>query len=288
MQHIHLRYLRASTPLFLFALLGLVTLSLGCGKSPIEPAGVKPVPMTLKSVSIGLGAARPLATARTAAFTAADTETIHVDQSDVVLTRALLVVRDVRFIIDGAYDDDDSTGMGGDMMSLFHFAAADTDTTWEDDDDDMGAIIFRGPFVIDLLSRSESSLDTKMVMPGTYHHVQGHLRALHEGDAAATPDLSFLIGATVYLEGEVLGEGGGPFSYEERIDNEFQIRGAFTVEADTPATSFIAFDLGRWLQGQDGRFLDPRVEENHQWIEWAIRHSIKFSIDEDHDGQMDD
>jgi len=60
------------------------------------------------------------------------------------------------------------------------------------------------------------------------------------------------------------------------------------VEADAPATSFLTFDVSRWLTGGNGQFLDPRVEESHKWIEQAIRHSIKFGIDEDHDGEIDD
>jgi hypothetical protein len=154
--------------------------------------------------------------------------------------------------------------------------------------DEGEAVTFRGPFVLDLLNHSGAALDTMMVSPGDYHHVQGHLQALHDGDAAATPDLSFLIGSTVYLEGTIDGEGGGPFTFHARIDDEFQIRGRFTVEANTPATAFITFDPDFWLLDRDGHFLDPRNPDNLQAIESAIRHSIKVGMDEDHDGEMDD
>jgi hypothetical protein len=149
-------------------------------------------------------------------------------------------------------------------------------------------IIFRGPFVIDLLSHASEELDTKMVPAGVYRRVQGHLRALHAGDGVATAELASMVGSTVWLEGTIGGEGGGPFSFLARIDNEFQIRGAFTVEAETPATGFITFDLSKWLQDRDGHFLDPRSAENLNAIKSAIRHSIKVCMDEDHDGEMDD
>ncbi|HYR68453.1 MAG TPA: hypothetical protein VER77_01100, partial [Candidatus Dormibacteraeota bacterium] len=73
-----------------------------------------------------------------------------------------------------------------------------------------------------------------------------------------------------------------------RIDNEFQIRGKFTVQADTPATAFIVFDVSQWLRGRDGAFLDPRVLENDRAIRSAIRHAIKVGMDKDHDGHIDD
>jgi len=97
-----------------------------------------------------------------------------------------------------------------------------------------------------------------------------------------------LIASTVYLKGTVSGDGGGPFTYQARIDNEFQIRGKFTVPTDTRATAFITFDLSRWLRGRDGAFLDPRLPENDQLIRSAIRHSIKVGMDENHDGECDD
>ncbi|HKW50586.1 MAG TPA: hypothetical protein VJQ53_02540, partial [Candidatus Eisenbacteria bacterium] len=98
----------------------------------------------------------------------------------------------------------------------------------------------------------------------------------------------FLVGSTVYLTGTVDGEGGGPFTYQARIDNEFQIRGKFTVQTGTPATAFIVFDLSTWLRGRDGAFLDPRLPENDEAIRSAIRHSVKAGMDRDHDGEIDD
>jgi hypothetical protein len=169
---------------------------------------------------------------------------------------------------------------------------ADTLGTGETDgaregDDDNGQVRFKGPFVIDLLSGHAERLDMQMVMPGDYRRVQGHLRALREGDEDATEHAE-LVGSTVLLEGTIGGEGGGDFSYLARIDNEFQIRGAFTVDEETPATAFVTFDLARWLADRDGHFLDPRDDANDQAIKSAIRHSIKVGMDVDHDGEMDD
>ena len=256
----------------------------GCSSNKVT-APVKPVPLTLQAFGVGgahgAGSPSPSPAGRTPyAATAA------VDPLPVTFTKALLVVRDVRFkLAEGA--DTDSMNADGEIGD-----GDDQDSTGihEGDDDSgegEGAILFRGPFVIDLLAQSAESLDTELVPPGDYHSVQGHLRALRASDWNAS-QFDFLIGSTVYLAGTVDGEGGGPFTYQARIDNEFKIRGKFTVQSDTPATAFIVFDISRWLRGRDGAFLDPRVAENDMAIRSAIRHSIKVGMDDNHDGDIDD
>ena len=116
---------------------------------------------------------------------------------------------------------------------------------------------------------------------------QAIARALHGEDGPAATYAS-LVGATILLEGTIDGEGGGPFLYSARIDNEFMIRGDFVVLAETPATAFLVFDLSRFLTGREGQFLDPRVTENDLLIKQAIRHGIKVGMDDDHDGEIDD
>jgi hypothetical protein len=141
--------------------------------------------------------------------------------------------------------------------------------------------------VLDLLTGHAARLDTVMVQPGDYARIQGHLRMLRASDLDAA-DFPGLVGSTVWLEGTIDGEGGGPFAYLARIDDEFMIRGGFHVDTATPATAFITFDITKWLRGRDGRFLDPRVAENAFAIKRAIRHSIKVCMDDDHDGRIDD
>ena len=270
-------------PLRIGALLaGAVLLLAAAGCSNTKPTAPKSnlVPLTLATQASGAGSFRAISNAGALTLATAQNDTVNV-----TFSKAFLVVRDVRFILPELGDQEDSTGTG-DSLNL--------SMAWGDDDsipdmeDEGGSVTFRGPFVLDLLSHTAASLDTMMVPPGDYHHVQGHLQALHDGDAAATPDLSLLIGSTVYLEGTIDGEGGGPFTFQARIDDEFQIRGHFTVAADTPATAFITFDPDLWLLGRDGHFLDPRNPDNLQAIKSAIRHSIKVGMDEDHDGKMDD
>ncbi|HKO22551.1 MAG TPA: hypothetical protein VJX91_07840 [Candidatus Eisenbacteria bacterium] len=243
----------------------------GCGSDSVS--GPKQVPLTVKAMGTGAASAN-LASGLTlhSAYSAA------AESIPVTFTKALLVVRDVRFHFeDGTLDtlgddgDMDSTGSQGDSIG-----------EGEDDDHEGGMVTFRGPFVLDLLSQSAESLGTQLVPPGDYDRVQGHLRALRASDwnAGGYP---FLVGATVYLEGLVQGDGGGPFTYQTRIDNEFMIRGRFTVAPGSPATAFISFDVSKWLM-KDGAFLDPRIADNGMWIEWAIRHAIKVDMDEDHDG----
>ena len=236
------------------ALLLAIALS-GCGGHATSP--VKPVPLTLQAASVG-GATQRFTTPALSAPSATDT-------IPVTFTQALLVVRDVRFVFEGD----------------------DADTLDVDDADGGGQARFRGPYVIDLLAGAAESLDTEMVLPGDYDRVQGHLLALRAEDGPASTHSS-LVGATVLLEGTIDGEGGGPFLYSARIDNEFMIRGDFVVLAETPATAFIVFDLSRFLIGREGQFLDPRVTENDFLIKQAIRHGIKVGMDDDHDGEIDD
>jgi hypothetical protein len=237
----------------------------GCGGHATAP--VKPVPLTLQAAGVG-GATQRFTTSALLAPSATDT-------IPVTFTQALLVVRDVRFVLGG----DDADTLGADEEGL-------SDGN-DDNSDDGGQARFRGPYVVDLLAGTAQSLDTEMVLPGAYERVQGHLRALHDGDGPASAHSS-LIGSTILLEGTIGGEGGGPFVYSARIDNEFMIRGDFTVAAETPATAFLVFDLPRFLTGREGRFLDPRVIENDLAIKQAIRHAIKIGMDDDHDGEIDD
>ena len=279
MFRIDLRVVAVPSPGALLAGAILLVAAAGCSTNKVTgPA--KPVPLTIQGMGIG-GANRAGSPSAPLASGAAAV----VDPLPVTFTKALLVVRDVRFkLTEGAETDsmDESDDLGD--------ADDPNDSTGvherDDDDEGEGAVVFRGPFVIDLLAQSAESLDTELVPPGDYRRVQGHLRALRAGDWNAS-QFDFLVGSTVYLTGTVEGDGGGPFTYQARIDNEFQIRGKFTVQTDTPATAFIVFDISRWLRGRDGAFLDPRLPENDTAIRSAIRHSIKVGMDRDHDGDID-
>jgi len=214
------------------------------------------VPLTLKSQAIGSATVRALRSLQAASLAAADSDSSHVD---VTLTRALLVVRDVRFKSSGEGDEgegpeNENDSLGEAENDSLGDGEADDDSTHAEE----GGVVFRGPFILDILSHHADVLDTKLVPPGLYEKVQGHLQALHAGDPAATPDLSFLIGSTVFLEGTISGDGGGPFTYQARIDDEFIIHGTFTLASDSPATAFLVFDLNRMLVDREGRFLDPR------------------------------
>jgi len=250
------------TPPIVAGVLLLALALAGCGGHPTSP--VKPVPLTLQAAGVG-GAAQRFTTPALGAPSATDT-------IPVTFTQALLVVRDVRFVFEGDDEADDTDTLGVDEEGL---------------GGDGGQARFRGPYVVDLLAGTAQALDTELVLPGAYRRVQGHLRALRGEDGPASA-YSSLIGSTIRLEGTIDGEGGGPFAYSARIDNEFMIRGDFSVLAETPATAFLVFDLSRFLTGREGQFLDPRVAENDTSIEQAIRHAIKIGMDDDHDGEIDD
>src|SRR2546426_3050631 len=225
-------------------LIAVLLVAAGCGGRVSAPA--KMVPLTLKSEATGAATVRAL---RAASLAVSDSDSSHVD---VTFTRALLVVRDVRFhsSLEDSEGDVEETEADEDTLGDVEH---ETDST----DAGEGGIVFRGPFVVDLLSHHAGILDTKLVPPSLYNKAQRHLQALHEGDAAATPDLNFLIGSTVFLEGTISGEGGGAFTFQARIDDEFVIHSALTVASDTPATAFLVFDLDHMLVDREGRFLDP-------------------------------
>ena len=250
----------SSFPRFSTFLVVLAFVFVGCGGHTTSP--VKPVPLTLEAMGVG-GAAQRFSTSALTAPSASDT-------IPVTFTQALLVVRDVHFAL-----ADDNEGDDTDTLAV------------DDDDSDGGSARFHGPYVVDLLNKTAQTLDTELVPPGAYEHVQGHLRALSPDDGPAST-YSSLIGATIRLEGTIGGDGGGPFVYSARIDNEFIIRGDFTVLVGTPATAFLVFDLSKFLTGREGQFLDPRIAENDFLIKQAIRHAIKVGMDDDHDGEMDD
>jgi hypothetical protein len=252
----------------------------GCGSD--NAAGPnKRVPLTLRAQGIGGASQRFVSAASLAAAMAADTDSIPV-----TFTRALLVVRDVRFVMAGddvEDDDDDSLEVGDDDST----DVGDDDSTEVEHEGEGGQVRFHGPFVIDLLAGDAQNLGTQMVPAGVYHHVMGHLQKLAGGGDLATqyPDL---VGSTVLLEGDIAGDGGGHFVYMARIDTEFMIRGSFEVTGEAPVTSFVVFDLSAFLRGRDGAFLDPRNVDNDHAIQQAIKHAVKSCIDHDHDGEPDD
>ena len=220
----------------------------GCSNDSTSP---KRVPLSLHAQGMGAPAQNYAASRSFASL--AGTAVADTDSVPVTFTRALLVVRDVRLV---------------------------------SDDPDGGQVLFTGPFVVDLLAGDAQHLGTKMVPAAPYTKVMGHIQSLSAGDdlAAQYPDL---VGYTILLEGDIAGDGGGHFLYQERIDTEFVIHGNFVVEEDEPATSFLVFDLSQLLLSREGHFLDPRNPDNDQLIEQAIRHATKFGLDRDHDGDPD-
>lgn len=242
----------------------------GCGKDNV--ASPSRVPLTLKAQGVGAATQRY-------SGAAALSGTLAQDTIPVTFTRALINVRDIRFVLPEAEEAADTLG------------ESDSTDAREGEADrgesDGGQVVFSGPFVIDLLAGNAQPLGTRMVPPGVYSQVMGHLQALLSTDPGATqfPDL---VGATVLLEGDIAGAGGGHFVYTARIDDEFVIHGSFSVQGDKPVTSFLVFDLSKLLTDRDGHFLDPRVTTNDQAIRQAIRHAIKIGMDRNRDGEPDD
>lgn len=259
----------------------------------IAGAGNGTVPMTLKGMGLGTASGRQPATmARSigASFASTTDDTIPV-----TFTKALLVVHDIRFhLISGG--ETDSTGGGTDTTVTPHslddaYAQEVEHHGWghgggDGDKDSVETIRFVGPFVVDLLTQTADSLDTQMVDPGTYRNTVGHIRPLLADDWNAS-SFEYLIGGTVYLQGTVDGPGGDTFTYRTKIYHVFKIKGEFVVDAPTPATAFITFDISQWLRGPGGRFLDPRDGENGLAIRDAIIRSLRMGMDRNHNGHCD-
>jgi hypothetical protein len=237
----------------------------GCGKDNV--AAPRRVPLTLEAQGVGSASQHFSAAAALSGALAQDT-------IPVTFTRALITVRDVRFVLPDGEDEADTLGAG------------EGDST-DAEGSEQGQVRFKGPFVIDLLAGNAQSLGTQMVPAGVYSMIMGHLQALQSGGPLATqyPDL---VGATVLLEGDITGDGGGHFLYTARIDDEFIIHGQFSVQGDQPVTSFLVFDLSKLLTDRNGHFLDPRNPDNAQAIQQAIRHAIKVGVDRNRDGEPDD
>jgi hypothetical protein len=257
--------LRSIRAVFLVGVLAMAALW-GCGKDNV--AAPKRVPLTLQAQGVGSASQQYSAAAALAGTVAQDT-------IPVTFTRALVTVRDVRFVLPEEEDDADTLGLG------------EGDSTDADGSSGGGQVRFHGPFVIDLLAGDAQSLGTQMVPAGVYSMIMGHLQALAAGGPLAT-QYPELVDATVLLEGDIAGDGGGHFVYTARIDDEFIIHGQFSVLGDRPVTSFLVFDLSKLLMDRDGHFLDPRVLDNDQAIRQAIRHAIKVGVDRDRDGEPDD
>src|SRR5262249_47398475 len=122
----------------------------------------------------------------------------------VTYTKVLLVVRDVRFRLaesegrDSGDDGEDGDDGRSNVLEPASFGGHGDDGDDEDDDhedgDHEGSVIFRGPFVVDLLSHTADSLDTQMVPPGDYRSTKGHIAPLQANDWNAS-DFSFLVGS---------------------------------------------------------------------------------------------
>jgi hypothetical protein len=256
----------------LLAVAAVAAVLWGCGKDNV--ASPQRVPLTLEAQGVG-SATQHFATA------AALSGALAQDTIPVTFTRALIVTRDIRFVLP------DTPEVGDTLGESDSTGEAENDSTGAHESEGGGQVRFHGPFVIDLLAGNAQPLGTQLVPAGVYSQVMGHLQALQAGDPGASqfPDL---VGATILLEGDIAGAGGGHFVYTARIDDEFVIHGSFSVQGQKPVTSFLVFDLSKMLVDRSGHFLDPRVTTNDFAIRQAIRHAIKVGMDANHDGEPDD
>jgi hypothetical protein len=171
-----------------------------------------------------------------------------------------------------------------------------TDQEEQQHESDEG-INFMGPFVVILNDTTPINLGDRFVPPGVYDGIEFKLHKLRTEDQSEHPIPDSLRTYSLVVTGNVkVGATWKPFVYKSDIDEEFKVKGQFTVTSQTSLVPFsLTFDLGTWFRegGQpSGLILDPTDPLNYD----AIRHAIKSSIEgqthggEDHDadGHPDD
>ena len=103
-----------------------------------------------------------------------------------------------------------------------------------------------------------------------------------------------LLGTSVVVTGSVKYPGGAwvPFLFKADIDEDFKVKGDFTVAEGQSVTPYVLkFDLGSWFRVGTGRTLDPNDPADRHWIRYAIKASLKGRMaggrDHNHDGRPD-
>jgi len=154
---------------------------------------------------------------------------------------------------------------------------------------------FRGPFIVELLNNTPTQIALDTIPPGNYDGIKFVLHKLHRRDVATNPLFpDSLIGYSVVVSGNVFYTGdsvGTPFLFKADINEEFKVRGDFTVEAGSNLVPYaLDFQMDTWFNGRT-RILDPNNFWDRHWIRWNIKHAFKSLMrggrDRNHDGRPD-
>jgi hypothetical protein len=159
----------------------------------------------------------------------------------------------------------------------------------EHDREHEDGIVFMGPFVVVLNDTTPIDLGERFVPPGVYDGIEFKLHRLRSDDEGEHPIPDSLRTYSLVVTGNVkIGASWKPFVYKSNLDEEFKVKGQFTVTSQTSLVPFsLTFDLSTWFRegGQPtGLILDPTDPLNFE----AIQHAIKSSIEgRSHAGEDD-
>ncbi len=201
------------------------------------------------------------------------------------VTQALIVLKDIRFL-----GVPDSTGLRDSVECKFDADREDHDG-WKKD----STTHFKGPFLVALHDTTPVQIAVDTIKPGQYTGIKFNIHKLRRSDVTRNPLLpDSLLGYSVVVAGSVKYPGGDwvPFLFKADIDEDFKVKGDFTVAEGQSVTPYVLkFDLGSWFKVANGRTLDPNDPADRHWIRYAIKASLKGRMaggrDHNHDGRPD-
>ncbi len=214
-----------------------------------------------------------------------DAEGILAGVDSLVVGQAIIVLKDIQFLTapDTAHmrdssecekDDDDEYGSG-----------------WRRDP----SLHFRGPFIVALHDTTPVQIALDTIPPGLYSGIKFNIHKLRRKDSTNYPVVpDSLLGYSVAVTGMVKYTGGGwvPFNFKADIDEDFKVKGDFTVADGQTLTPYVLkFELASWFRAPNGVMLDPNDATDRRWIRHAIKASLKGRLaggrDRNHDGHPD-
>jgi hypothetical protein len=201
------------------------------------------------------------------------------------VSQALIVLKDIRFLAvpDSAHLRD-SVECNGDADREDHDGWKKDSTTH-----------FKGPFIVALHDTTPVQIAVDTIKPGNYAGIKFNIHKLRKSDVMRDPLLpDSLMGYSVAVTGLVKYPGGSwvPFLFKADIDEDFKVKGDFTVAEGQSVTPYVLkFELSSWFRSPSGRTLDPNDPTDRRGIRYAIKASLKGRMaggrDHDHDGRPD-
>ncbi len=205
-----------------------------------------------------------------------------------VIDSALIVLKDIKFIaaIDTARVRDSLECERNDDDEQMHDGYHG--------DDARPVVRFKGPFLVALKDTTPVQVALDTIPPGNYSGIKYVIHKLRRRDLSADPMLpDSLVGRSIMVVGSAkYKDGWKAFVYKADIDEEFKVKGDFTINAgDKLVPIALKFDLVSWFTAPDGRLLDPNSWFDRIFIRFNIKASLKGRMiggrDMNHDGWPD-